>query len=89
MEPWTQAKERKQPIVRRGEVTPEVCQSIPPGRDLLLELLLGERVEEGLDPVSIGFPRAKARVDEPLFSVDLHGSNSWCSHWEDLRSECC
>jgi hypothetical protein len=42
--------------INRGEVTPEVAQAIPAGRDLLLELILGERVEEGLDPVGVELP---------------------------------
>src|ERR1700730_12211281 len=71
MELWTEAKERKQPVVHRGEVTPEGEQPIPAGRDLLLELILGQRVEEGLDPVGVELPRAKARVDELPFCV--HG----------------
>src|SRR5258708_26599196 len=89
MELGSDAEERKQSVVRRGEVTPEIAEAIPPRRDLLLELLLGEPVEEGRDPVGVELPGANTRVDEPLLNAHLHMFHRRCSHWGDLRSECC
>ena len=75
------AKQGEHAVADRREVAPQIEQAIAPWCDLLLQLLLGERVKELLGSIGVGLPRAKCCIDELLFY------NHW-KFWWIVRAEC-
>ena len=66
-------KEGEQAVVGGGEVAPEVDQPIASRRDLLLQLLVRQSLEEFFDAVDVELPGAEPSVNQFLFGV--HGGS--------------